>query len=159
VGKGRQPTKAEQRKLGRALHQAFLARCRERYEGGYSAAVLDAVDICLRAGQRVPLWAAQPFCDRYLDWAAGRSRTLDDAFGVVPLTLRKFATRRRHDRLRLTIVYRVLQLHEQEGKPIGAATFAAIAQELNVSESTVRRIYYEKSSVVLRKVFRNVTLS
>lgn len=159
MAKGRRPTKAKQRKPGRALHQAFLARCRERYEGGNSAAVLDAVDICLRAGQRVPLWAAQPFCDRYLDWAAGCARSLDDAFGVVPLTLRKFATRRRYNRLRLKIVYRVLQLHKQEDKPIGAATFVTVAQELNVSESTVRRIYYDKSSAVLRKVFANATLS
>jgi AraC-like DNA-binding protein len=159
VAKGRRPTKAKQRQPGRALHQAFLAWCRKRYESGHPAAVLDAVDICLRSGQRVPLWAAQPFCDRYLDWAAGRSRTLDDAFGVVPLTQRKFATRRRHDGLRLKIVYRVLRLHKQEHKPIGAVTFATVAQELNVSESTVRRIYYDKTSAVLRKILTNATLS
>jgi len=152
-------TRAEQRKLVRTLHRAYLARCRKRYESGHADGLLDAVDGCVRTGRKVPLWAAQPFCERYLDWADARVQTLDQAFGISPLSRRKFRARKEHNRLRPLVVYRVIQLHTIEKKPIGGELFAKVAEELHTSEATVRRIYYDKLSEPPRKIFTNATLS
>jgi hypothetical protein len=145
----------KQRRLGRALHEGYLAYYRKQYESGHFDGVLHAVDICLRSGRKVPLWAVQPFCDCFLNWAAFRVRTLDEAFKTPPLSKRKFNAARMHNRLRPQLVHRVVQLNIVEGMPLGGELFAKVANEQRTSEATVRRIYYAKMSEPLRKIFTN----
>ena len=145
--------KIKQRKLGWALFRALLEDFRKRYASGDNGALLDIVDACLRTGRKVPLWAAQPFCDRFLDWADAREQTLDQAFGIPPTTSRKFEARRTHNRLRPKVVFRVMQLSLIENMSIGDALFAQVARELRTSEATVRRVYYDKASEALKKIF------
>ena len=149
----------KKRRFARALNRAYLAGFEKRYKKGHKNALLDVVDGCLRTGRKVPLWAAQLFCDCYLDFADGRVQTLDQAFGISPLSRRKFRARKEHNRLRPLVVYRVIQLHTIEKKPIGGELFAKVAEELHTSEATVRRIYYDKLSEPPRKIFTNATLS
>jgi hypothetical protein len=145
-------SKSELRKHADALHQPCLVWCRKRYDSGHPDGVLHAVDFCLRSGRKVPLWAAQVFCDGFLDWAGCRARTLDAAFKLPTLSQREFSTRREHNRLRPLVVRRVVHAH-MEGRPIEGSTFAEIGAELGTSEATVRRIYYEEASKPLRKIF------
>jgi hypothetical protein len=145
-------SKSELRKHADALHQACLVWSRKRYDSGHPDGVLHAVDFCLRHGRKVPLWAAQVFCDGFLDWAGCRARSLDAAFKLPTLSQREFSTRRQHNRLRPLVVGRVVHAHT-EGRPIEGATFAEIGAELGASEATVRRIYYEEASKPLRKIF------
>jgi hypothetical protein len=130
-----------------------LAWFEKRYKEGHNDALLDVVDGCLRTGRKVPLGAAQLFCDCYLDFADGRVQTLDQAFGIPPTTSRKFEARKTHNRLRPKIVYRVMQLNLIENMSIGDALFAQVARELRTSEATVRRVYYDKASETLKKIF------
>src|SRR5262249_31277644 len=119
----------KQRRIGWALHRAYLAWFEKRYKEGHKGALLDVVDGCLRTGRKVPLWAAQLFCDCYLNFADGRVQTLDQAFGIPPTTSRKFEARKTHNRLRPKIVYRVMQLNLIENMSIGEALFAQVARE------------------------------
>jgi hypothetical protein len=147
--------KIKQRKLCWALSQALLEHFRKRYASGDNGALLDIVDACLRTGRKVPLWAAQPFCDRFLDWADARVQTLDQAFEIPPTAGRKFEARRTHNRLRPKVVFRVMELSLIENMSIGDALFEQVARELHTSEATVRRVYYDKASETLKKLFAN----
>jgi hypothetical protein len=144
-----------QRRFGRALNRAYLAGYEKRYKKGHKDALLDVVDGCLRTGRKVPLWAVQLFCDRYLDFADGRVQTLDQAFGIPPTSSRKFEARKTHNRLRPQVVYRVMRLSLIEKMSIGEALFDQVARDLHTSEGTVRRVYYDKASEFLKKLFAN----
>ncbi|MET0706635.1 MAG: hypothetical protein ABWY82_07285, partial [Tardiphaga sp.] len=50
---------------------------RRRFEAGDKAALLDAVDLCARAGLPMPGWLAEAYCAAYAHWAAYRARSLD----------------------------------------------------------------------------------
>jgi putative component of toxin-antitoxin plasmid stabilization module len=143
----------KQRRFGRALNRAYLAGFEKRYKKGHKVALLDLIDGCLRTGRKVPLWAAQLFCDCYLDFASGLVQTLDQAFGIPPTTSRKFEARRTHNQLRPKAVYRVMQLSLIENMSMGEALFGQVARELRTSEGTVRRVYYDKASKTLKKLF------
>jgi hypothetical protein len=56
--------------------------CRKEYAGGNPLMLLIAIDACLRAGSKAPMWTAQKFCDRIDQWFRGQAKTLDEAFGV-----------------------------------------------------------------------------
>jgi len=148
----------KKRRFARALNRAYLAGFEKRYKKGHNNALLDVVDGCLRTGRKVPLWAAQLFCDCYLDFADGRVQTLNQAFGIPPTTNRKFETRKKHNRLRPKVVYRIVQLHTIENMAIDGELFAKVGRELGTSASTVSRLYYDKEGKLLRKILTNATL-
>jgi hypothetical protein len=136
-----------------------LAEFEKRYRKGHKGALLDAVDGCLRTGRKVPLWAAQLFCDCYLDFVDARVQTLDQAFGIPTTTSRQFEARKKHNRLRPKVVYRVVRLNKIENMSIGGELFAKIGKELGASASTVSRLYYDKAGKFLEKIFTKATLS
>lgn len=53
---------------------------RKQFEAGEGWALLDAADLCARAGMAMPEWLANAFCERYLDWHLFRAKSLDTAF-------------------------------------------------------------------------------
>ena len=57
-------------------------KLRPRFEGGDERALLDAVDVCARAGIAMPWWAAEAFSARYTSWQRMQIKTLDDTFRV-----------------------------------------------------------------------------
>lgn len=148
----------KKRRFARALNRAYLAGFEKRYKKGHNNALLDVVDGCLRTGRKVPLWAAQLFCDCYLDFADGRVQTLNQAFGIPPTTNRKFETRKKHNRLRPKVIYRIVQLHTIENMAIDGELFAKVGRELGTSASTVSRLYYDKEGELLRKILTNATV-
>jgi hypothetical protein len=66
----------------RKLTEALVEWCRKEYAGGNPLMLLIAIDACLRAGSKAPMWTAQKFCDRIDQWFRGQAKTLDEAFGV-----------------------------------------------------------------------------
>jgi hypothetical protein len=62
--------------------KALLEQLRKDRNRGDPRALLYVVDFCLRTGTKVPLWAAQEFCDRIDQWFRSQVATLDEAFGV-----------------------------------------------------------------------------
>ena len=46
---------------------------RRRFEAGDKAALLDAVDLCARAGLPMPGWLAEAYCAASPHWAAYRA--------------------------------------------------------------------------------------
>jgi len=85
-------------------------------------------------------------------------QTLNQAFGIPPTTNRKFETRKKHNRLRPKVVYRIVQLHTIENMAIDGELFAKVGRELGTSASTVSRLYYDKEGKLLRKILTNATL-
>src|SRR5262249_56201026 len=93
------------------------------------------------------------FGGRFVEWEDGRVKKFDQGFGIPPTTSRKFEARRTHNRLRPKVVFRVMQLSLIENISIGDALFAQVARELRTSEATVRRVYYDKASEALKRIF------
>ena len=140
------------------LTEALVEWCRKQHAGGNPTALLIAVDACLRSGSKVPLWAAQEFCDRIDEWFRFQARTLDEAFGAERPRGKHFDKRRKRERLRPRIVLRVLQLNRQD-EPIGGGLFERVGRELGVSASYVSDVYYENDSPSLRLLLRNAVIS
>jgi hypothetical protein len=46
------------------------------------AALLDALDWCVRSSVQPPAWVARGWSERYIGWLTYRHRSLDEAFGV-----------------------------------------------------------------------------
>jgi hypothetical protein len=133
-----------------AADQALI-QCHERYDAGDKSALLDAVEIL---SVFFPPWAREAYGSA---WAAYRQyavATLDQAFGVERSGGKHLAKARTREMLRWQIMFRVYCLHRQ-GAPLDDATFTAVAGELNIGLSTVRRIFSEPESDELRELLRN----
>jgi hypothetical protein len=119
--------------------------------------VLDAVDLCARTGRPIPMWAVGPFCSRYQDWLHFRTKTLDAAFKVDRPKGLHFDTAAYRERMRPSVVRRVLHLQRPDGKtesvPLNGALFRRAGKMLGVSGSLVRTIWYEPASIPLIRTF------
>ena len=143
----RSPTAAARPKLTARL----VELCRERFEAGESAALLNAVDLCARSGLPLPLWARQAFCDRFVDWALYRAPTLDAAFGVTRPARAKIGALARREAKRAHVVSQVVDLH-LAGVPLDERLFAQVGEALRLSGGTVKSIFYDDASQPLRKI-------
>jgi hypothetical protein len=151
-----------QRARPRKLTEALVKWCRKRYARGNPLMLLIAVDACLRTGSKVPLWAAQKFCDQIDKWLRAQVKTLDEAFGVQRPAGKHFDRRKKREALRPYIVLRVLDLNKFQGVPIGGGLFEQVARELKVSAPYVSDVYYERDSRALRAlrpILQNVAIS
>jgi hypothetical protein len=102
------------------------------------------------------LWAAQAFCDRFLDWASLRAPTLDVAFQV---ERRKQTHQAIRNRVRPSVVLRVLKL-QQEGEPTDQRLFDRVGADLNISGALAKSIFYDNTSKLWRqKILRNARIS
>jgi hypothetical protein len=59
-----------------------IKKLRRRIKAGDTLALLDAVDLCLRAGIPVPAWLATEFCRRFMAWRLFQAASLDEAFAA-----------------------------------------------------------------------------
>jgi hypothetical protein len=116
----------------------------KQFEAGEDWALLDALDLCMRTGTPIPLWIANAFGERYLDWLAFRAKSLDSAFRVKREKGTRVSHRANRERLKPHVVRRVQQLHaEGKGMPIDTALFERVGEDLNISEGLARSIYYD----------------
>jgi len=132
-----------------------LVQCHERYDGGDNGAVLDAIEILTVF---FPPWLREAYI---LAWTAYRQYavdTLDQAFRVERLKGKHLDRARTREALRWQIMFRVYCLHGQ-GAPLDDSTFTAVADELDIGLSTVRRIFSEAESDELRELLRNQPIS
>jgi hypothetical protein len=136
----------------------LLKRCHERFDQGDKLAVLDAIDLCGRAGL-LPLWVRNAFCNAFSAYQRYEAATLDQAFGVERPKGEHFNKRRERERLREQILFRVYYLHYQEAAPLDMETFARVGKELNKSTSYVSKVFSEPESDALRELLRHLTVS
>jgi AraC-like DNA-binding protein len=136
----------------------LLKRYHERFDHGDKLALLDAVDLCGRAGL-LPLWVRNAFADAWPAYRTYQAPTLDQAFGVERPTGGHFDKRRERERLRALILFRVYSLHYQEAAPFDMGTFARVAKEIKKSPSYVLDIFSEAESDALRELLRNWPVS
>ena len=116
---------------------------RRRFEAGDKAALLDAVDLCARAGLPMPGWLAEAYCAAYAHWAAYRVRSLDEAFGV-DRKGRKLADLQQRESLKAVVAVEVNRLRKV--MPTDEHLFEEAGAELNMPVGQVRGIYYDKTN-------------
>jgi hypothetical protein len=136
----------------------LLKRYHESFDRGDKLALLEAIDLCGRAGL-LPLWVGNAFAAALSAYRRYQAPTLDQAFGVERPTGEHFEKRRERERLREWILLRVYSLHYQEAAPFDMGTFARVAKEIKKSPSYVLDIFSEPESDALREPLRNVTVS
>jgi AraC-like DNA-binding protein len=136
----------------------LLKRYHERFDQGNKLALLEAVDLCGRAGL-LPLWVRNAFGDAWSAYRRYQVPTLDQAFGVQRPKGKHFDTRSERERLRELILFRVFYLHYQEAAPFDMGTFARVAKEIKKSPSYVLDIFSEAESDALRELLRNWPVS
>jgi len=129
----------------------MVAKCRRQFKAGKQVALLDAIDFCARAGLSMPLWLAEAFCARYLEWVRFRAKTLDEAFRVARPKGARLDDRARRERLRGSVILRVLLL-SREGVPRLEA-FERVGAELGISNKLAEAIFYERESRSWRWLF------
>jgi hypothetical protein len=134
------------------LTARLVEQCRERFEAGDPAALLDAVDLCARAAMPMPLWLAEAFCERFNRWERFEAETLDAAFDVERPTGKHLGKRKDRERLRHAVVFEVERRH-RDGAKINDMLFEDIGQEFKIGRSKANKIYYEPASVGLRKLW------
>ena len=126
---------------GKRLTTRFVEVCRKEYEAGRDPALLEAIDLCIRSHTPVPLWAANAWSERYLDWLDYRKPTVDAAFGVRRKGKVSWQARRRQ--LGARIVLEVLRLRRDDKLPIDAHLFERVGKRLDIKPGTARKIYYD----------------
>jgi hypothetical protein len=118
-----------------------IEKCRERFEAGDGAALLDAIDYCARTGTVMPLWLGDAYCLRYIAWLKYQTKTLDQAFDVERKGER-IPERRNREWLKPRVALEVDKLHREQGLPIDEALFELVGQALEIKPGTARDIYY-----------------
>ena len=121
-----------------------VKQCRERYEAGDDLALLDAVDICIRSGTTVPVWAANAFSDRYLAWRSFQTKTLDDAFKVHRPKGAHLSTRARRQQLLPMVVREYRRL--KDATP-SIDLFEVIGKNLNIPAGTAKEYFYANDNI------------
>ena len=113
----------------------------KQFEAGEDWALLDAVDLCARAGVVIPEWAANAFCERYMDWHLFRAKSLDTAFGV---TRKKMHVdgRMLREWLRPRVALHVL-LRAAKGEAIDETLFGNVGKDLEISGPLAKKVYYD----------------
>jgi hypothetical protein len=129
------------------LTKRWVEACHKRFDAGEAGALLDAIDMCARAGMPMPLWAAEAFCGRYVSWAQFRAQTLDEAFGVMRPKGMHVSGRALREWLRPRVALRVTQL-QRAGMPTDEALFEQVAADLGnkIKGPTAKDIYYESAT-------------
>jgi hypothetical protein len=124
----------------------LVEKRRKQFEAGEEWALLDAVDFCARAGMTMPLWLANAFCERYLDWFLFQVKTLDEAFKVEGDRKGKHIERRaRREWLKPRVVLEVLRLHDPEGEnmPLDDVLFERVGETLGCGKTLAKDLYYD----------------
>jgi hypothetical protein len=136
---------AKRRTQTQKLTALVVEQRRQQFEaGGNDWAIIDAVDLCARAGMPAPRWLADAFCERYLTWFLFGAESLDKAFGVTRKGARVSDLARR-EWLKPRVALRVKQLHV-DGTPIDRNMFDRIGEEFGISGSLINNIYYARDN-------------
>jgi hypothetical protein len=121
----------------------LIKQQRQKFKKGDARALLDAVDLCIRTGRRVPPDLATAFCDRLDRYFRDQVETLDEAFAVQRPKGQHFNERKKRAHLRPIITFNVLQAQQIDNKPIGGELFAIVAKKLGLTERYVRDRWYD----------------
>jgi hypothetical protein len=119
---------------------------RKQFEAGHDWAPLDAADYCARAGMAMPVWLAQAFCDRYLDWHLFRAKSLDAAFGVKRKKGMHVDDQMHREWLKPRVVLEVLRIQRRKRVPFDEALFARVAKKYGIRKSLANEIYYDSKN-------------
>lgn len=117
----------------------------EQFAAGEDWALLDAIDLCIRSGQPVPVWAANAFGKRYLDWRCFRATTLDAAFKV-EREGQRLVRRAQREQLKPRVVLEVIRLRRDKNLPLDVRLFERVGGKLGISAGRARAIYYDKEN-------------
>jgi hypothetical protein len=120
-------------------------KLRLRFEAGDERALLDAVDICARAGIAMPWWLAAAFSTRYTPWRRLQMKTLDEAFRVAGPKGRRWSDLARREHVKSDVLHRVCALR-REGLPLDESLFTTVGRELGISGGLANRIYYDPAN-------------
>jgi hypothetical protein len=137
------------------LTAQLVEQRRRQFDAGQGWALLDAIDLCARTAQPLPMWIVDAFGARYLDWLHYRAPTLDVAFDVVRPKRAKLRALARREAQRASVVHQVVDLH-RAGAPLDERLFAQAGRALHLSGGAVRSLFYEDASRALRKIFESV---
>jgi hypothetical protein len=117
-------------------------KLRPRFEGGEPRALLDAVDICARAGIAMPWWLVEAFSARYTAWRRLQIKTLDETFQVAWPKGTRWSDLARRERLKSDVLHRAFELRTRENLPFGEELFECIGRDLGISGGLANKIFY-----------------
>lgn len=134
------------------LHDIHLDECKEKFETGDSYALFLAIAYCGNEQIIIPEWAVQALYDGMRKFAHYKVKTLDDAFGITwPHKGTHLKTLEEERRWGLQILNRVSE-YSIVGWPIDEGNFEKVGEELGLTTSKVRDIYYKYPSDVRQQV-------
>jgi hypothetical protein len=103
------------------------------------AQILDAVDLCLRSGQRVPPHLATEFCNRLVKYWTYQAESIDQAFDLSRKN-QQINKQRQYHALVVPITARIVQRHKA-GQAIDFGMYEDVAEEFQLTTSRVKEIY------------------
>ena len=139
----------------RRLTPLVVEKLRERFEAGDEGALLDAVDCSARGGIPLAVWAANAFCERYMQWARFQAKSLDASFKVERRKGAHLKDRARREMLKWRVVIELLRLQREKRMPVDEALFARVGKRLGISRSLANKIYYDPENH-WRKLIENL---
>jgi hypothetical protein len=117
-------------------------KLRPRFEAGEQRVLLDAVDMCARAGIPLPWWLAEAFSARYTAWRRLQIKTLDETFQVTWPNGTRWNDLARRERLKWDVLHRAFELHTKENLPFGEELFERVGRSLSISGALSNKIFY-----------------
>jgi hypothetical protein len=117
-------------------------KLRSRFEAGEQRALLDAVDICARAGIPLPWWLAEAFSTCFTAWRRLQIETLDETFKVTWPKGTRWNDLARREHLKWDVLHRAFELRTRENLPFGEELFERIGRDLDISRSLANKIFY-----------------
>jgi hypothetical protein len=141
-------------KVRQKLTAGLVEQRRQQFDAGQDWVLLDAIDLCARTAQPLPMWIVDAFGKRYSDWLTYRAHTLDAAFKVERPRGKHRNTAALHEALRASVVRSVLLLHKPPETAIGLKLFDRAGKSLGIRGAQVRTIWYEPASQPVIKFFR-----
>ncbi|MGK7059827.1 hypothetical protein BjapCC829_24765 [Bradyrhizobium barranii] len=123
---------------------------RRRFEAGDPKALLEALDLFCRSGDKMPLWMREALIARLDPFLRYEIKSLDQAFDV-ERKRERISSRKMRLALQPAVAWEVITLHREENLPIDNALFERVGKKFNISMGTARDFYYNDNPA--RKLF------
>jgi hypothetical protein len=136
----------------------YLESCRQRYERGERAALLEALDFWLASCIGPPEWIAKGFAGAWAEWLCGSD--LNAAFGVRQPERKHSAAQRKRTILGPRITIQIEALKQQKNvKRDLRAIFERVGKDIGEAPSYVREVHYDKAFASLRRMLERMRVT
>jgi hypothetical protein len=120
----------------------YLKQLKVEFSKGQVDKLFAAIRFCGNEGVLMPEWVVDAFYKATNAWYSMRARTLDDAFGITPPTVKRLRAKQSRREKGLGIYLRVQEMHS-DVVPINKTLFALVGKEFGIGSTVASECYTE----------------